>query len=96
MPSLPDGWHQQRGASCAGWDIWIGFSPHRPEGSRFAMFRRRIADQEHYDMGKTYATQTAANLAIAHVREMLQAGRYTFDDLFPDEVIIDHPTFGAF
>lgn len=94
--SLPEGWTRLKGASCAGWDIWLGFCPQMPEGRRFAMFRRRVSAQEHYDRGKTYPTQTAGDRAIAEIRERLHAGKYQFEDLFPDEVMINHPTFGAF
>jgi hypothetical protein len=85
-----------KGISGAGWDIWLGTGPHMPEGSRFAMFRRRIADEETYTKGLTYPTLTTAEEALTQIKHQFHLGKYQFDDLFPNEVVIDHPYFGAF
>lgn len=94
--SLPEGWNHLKGASCAGWDIWLGFCPDQPEHRQHAIFRRRISKQETYTKGKTYPTLSAGDQAIEVIRGCFHAGKYQFDDLFPREVIIDHPNFGAF
>jgi hypothetical protein len=96
MPKLHDGWTQLQGVSGAGWDIWAGTSPYMPEGSRFAMFRRRIAEEETYTRGLIYPTLTQVQAAIYQIRLQFERGKYQFEDLFPNEVIIDHPNFGAF
>lgn len=96
MPSLPEGWRGTKGASCAGWDIWAAFNLNEPEGRRFAIFRRRIALQDYYDKGQVFATASAMDQSLAAIRWQLQSGKYTFDDLFPDDVITRHPNYGAF
>lgn len=96
MSRLPDGWNATKGVSCAGWDITAAFNLSMPEGSRFAVFRRRIADSELYERGKIYPTSTKVEAAIDDIRSVFAKGKYTFEDLFPDEVLIDHPNFGAF
>jgi hypothetical protein len=96
MPRLPDGWTEMKGISCAGWDITSAFNLSRPEGSRFAVFRRRISAQEHLDQGRLYPTAIAVVTAIDDIRRVLMEGRYQFEDLFPEERLITHPNYGAF
>ncbi|QNG62670.1 hypothetical protein B1VFA_040 [Rhizobium phage B1VFA] len=93
---LPDGWTETKGVSCAGWDIWAAFNLSRPEGQRFAIFRRRIAEQEHLDMGTVYPTTTQLDAALDKIRRTLSEGKYTFDDLFPEEQLTRHPNYGTF
>ena len=93
MADLPEGWTQLMGVSCAGWDIWAGTTPHRPEGSRFAIFKRRIGESDTYTMGKTHATLTSVQEAIKDIRRAFDVGEYRAEMLFPME---DNPEFGRF
>jgi hypothetical protein len=93
---LPDGWTDTKGVSCDGWDITAAFNLSRPEGERFAVFRRRIADQEQCDLGRIYPTASAAEAAIDDIRGIFRRGKYSFEDLFPEEAVKLHPNYGMF
>ncbi|SOC90046.1 hypothetical protein SAMN05216358_0065 [Rhizobium sp. AN5] len=95
MSTPPDGWTLIKGVSCAGWDIWAG-KCERGGRSPYAVLRRRIADQDTYDIGKRHPSLESVTAAIDEIRQTLREGKYRFDDLFPEEKLIDHPNYGAF
>lgn len=96
MPKLPDGWRPMAGVSCAGWDICAAFNLSRPEGGRFAIFRRQITAQEHLDQARIYPTTTAVEDALREIKAKLFRGQYQLEELFPEEVLLAHPAYGSF
>ncbi len=96
MAKLPDGWTSFRGVSCAGWDITAAFNLSEPEGSRFAIFRRRISDTDIYEQGEIYPTSTAVEAALDDIRTALARGKYAFEELFPKDKMLNNPNYGAF
>lgn len=93
---LPDGWATIKGVSCAGWDIWAAWNGGMPAGRGNAIFRRRIADQEHLEMARIYPNETELFAALDEIRTKLMNGIYGFDELFPEEQLARHPNYGAF
>jgi hypothetical protein len=82
--------------SCAGWDICAAFNMAMPEGSRFTIFRRRIADSESFDQGEIFPTSSAVEAALDVIRMALTRGQYSFKELFPNDTLINNPNYGAF
>lgn len=91
---LPEPWTPLMGVSCAGWDIMAGTSPKEPEGSRFAVFRRRLEKHDTpYTKGKIHPTLTSVKAAIDEIRGAFMQGEYRPEYLFPLET---HPDYGRF
>lgn len=93
---LPEGWERLEGVSCAGWDIWLGFSYKPRADARYAIFRRQVENgsfPDEYIKASAYPNGETARLALADIRQALHEGRYEIKDLFP---LAENPNFGRF
>lgn len=97
MADLVPGWRAIKGVSCSGWDIWLGVNGDMPEGSRFAIWFRRITFEPGppiYTKGKLHPTLSSGEEAIKEISRAFELAE--FDPGVLEDVNAKNPLWASF